>query len=257
VAEQLEIRKVRMDGGTQMRAGISPDTVSEYAEHIMDGAEFPPVVVFHDGDNYWLADGFHRVTAYRQSGLDVVPVDIRSGNRTDAVKFALKANAANGMPRTRDDMRRGYEVICANELCDKADTKSVKELLGCSSRWAQELTREARYEAKIQRDQKIASLSEEGKSQREIAAEVGVSRKVVETVGSKKNSSEMSQSEPRKEPQPHPEESVDKGQPQSRGVGVRIAHEAIAVLKRIPLSDGLRQDAFDIVQDWIETNRGN
>lgn len=256
MVEQLEIRKVRTDGGTQMRAGISPDTVSEYAEHIMDGAEFPAVVVFHDGDNYWLADGFHRVNAYKQAGLSVVPVDIRSGDRADAVKFALKANAANGMPRTRDDMRRGYEVICANELCDKADTKSVKELLGCSSRWAQELTRDARQEAKSHRDQKIASLSKEGKSQREIADEVGVDAATVNRSVAKKNTSEMQQ-KAETEPQPELESSADKGQPQSRGVGVRIAHEAIAVLKRIPLSDGLRQDAFDIVQDWIETNRGN
>ena len=43
---------------------------------------------------------------------------------------------------------------------------------------------------------------------------------------------------------------------ESRGVGVRMAHEAIAVLKRIPLNDGLRQDAFDMVQGWIDTNRG-
>lgn len=252
MSEQIEIEKISLDGGTQMRAGISPDTVSEYADHIKDGAEFPPVVVFHDGASYWLADGFHRVNAYKQAGFDVVPVDIRSGNRNDALRFALKANAANGMPRTRDDMRRGYDVICANELCDKSDTKSVKELLGCSNRWAQELTREARQEAKIQRNQKIASLSKEGKSQREIAEEVGVAQKTISRSvnESKRNGSEMTQEE--REPQPE-----QQAQPQSRGVGVRMAHEAIAVLKRIPLSDGLRQDAFDIVQDWIETNRGN
>lgn len=45
--------------------------------------------------------------------------------------------------------------------------------------------------------------------------------------------------------------------PQSRGVGLRYAHEAIAVLKRIPIGDGLRQDAFSTVADWIETNRGD
>jgi hypothetical protein len=55
----------------------------------------------------------------------------------------------------------------------------------------------------------------------------------------------------------HKEPEERQGQPQSRGVGVRLAHEAISVLKRIPLNDGLRQDAFSIIQDWIETNRGN
>lgn len=44
---------------------------------------------------------------------------------------------------------------------------------------------------------------------------------------------------------------------QSRGVGMKYAHEAIAVLKRIPLNDGLRQDAFSMVLDWIETNKSH
>lgn len=41
----------------------------------------------------------------------------------------------------------------------------------------------------------------------------------------------------------------------SRGVGAQIANFAIAELKRIPKDDGLRQDAFDTVVGWIETNR--
>jgi hypothetical protein len=55
----------------------------------------------------------------------------------------------------------------------------------------------------------------------------------------------------------HPDEQESKAEPlKSRGVGIQYAHEAIAVLKRIPLSDGLRQDAFDVVVGWIKTNRG-
>ena len=42
--------------------------------------------------------------------------------------------------------------------------------------------------------------------------------------------------------------------PKSKGQGVQIAHEAIAVLKRIPVNDGLRQDALDIVVGWIDAN---
>ena len=253
MVEDLSIASVRADGGTQMRAGISQSTVDDYAEYLSEGVEFPPVVVFYDGSDYWLADGFHRLSAYNKAGFSEIPVEVRSGNRMEAVRFALKANATNGKARSPDDMRRGYEVICANELCDKADTKAVKELLGCSGRWAQELTREARAKAKQERDSKIAELAAEGKSQREIAGEVGANKETVARVtGWKRNTSENNQTEPPEQPQPE-----QQSQPQSRGVGVRIAHEAIAVLKRIPLNDGSRQDAFSIVQDWIETNRGN
>lgn len=260
----LAISNIRLDGGTQMRAGISDETVKMYAEHLTDGSEFPPVIVFYDGSDYWLADGFHRVSAYGMAGIDVVPADIRSGDKMDAVRFALKANATNGRPRTSDDMRRGYQVICLNDLCKASDTKSVQQLLGCSSRWAQELTRAARQEEKQLRDGRITELADQGKSQREIAGEVGVDVATVnrsvakkntsemQHPGPKRNTSEMEKPEPPTQPQPVKEEA-----PQSRGVGVRMAHEAIAVLKRIPLSDGLRQDAFEMVQDWIKTNRSN
>ena len=254
MVENISIASVRVDGGTQMRVGISQATVDDYAEHLSEGVEFPPVVVFYDGSDYWLADGFHRLNAYNKTGFLDVPAEVRSGNRLEAVRFALKANATNGKPRSSDDMRRGYQVICANELCDIADTKAVKDLLGCSGRWAQELTREARSKARQQRDSKIKELAAEGKSQREIAGEVGVSGGLVSKVARdhKRNTSENDHPEPLMQPQ-----TEQKSRPQSRGVGVRIAHEAIAVLKRIPLDDGSRQDAFSIVQDWIETNRGN
>lgn len=41
---------------------------------------------------------------------------------------------------------------------------------------------------------------------------------------------------------------------QSRGIGVQRANEAVACLKRIPQSDGLRDRAYEIVADYIEHN---
>ena len=50
--------------GTQVRASLDDDTMRDYAEDMMDATNaFPPVVVFHDGSHYILADGFHRVMA--------------------------------------------------------------------------------------------------------------------------------------------------------------------------------------------------
>ncbi len=42
------------DGGAQMRVGMNEETVIDYAEEMVAGAEFPPVIVYHDGDAYWL-----------------------------------------------------------------------------------------------------------------------------------------------------------------------------------------------------------
>jgi phage N-6-adenine-methyltransferase len=173
LTETLNVALVRMDGGTQMRESLDAATVERYAEYMTEGAEFPAVVVFYDGSDYWLADGFHRVHAAKAAGRDSIASDIRSGDRLTAVRFALSANAANGKPRSNGDMRRAYMVAVENKLCKATDAKAIKELLQCSMRWARQLTQEQREKAKERRDAKIRELVEEGKTQREIAEEVG------------------------------------------------------------------------------------
>ena len=61
---------------------------------------FPPVIVFREGDDYWLADGFHRVAARRQAGIRHIEAEIREGTKRDAVLYAAGANAHHGLRRT-------------------------------------------------------------------------------------------------------------------------------------------------------------
>ena len=61
--KKLNLAVIRIDGGTQARAKIDDDVVQEYAAHMRDGDQFPPITVFHDGSDYWLGDGFHRYFA--------------------------------------------------------------------------------------------------------------------------------------------------------------------------------------------------
>jgi hypothetical protein len=57
---KIAIKAIRTDGGTQVRAQLSQSQVEEYASQMREGDEFPALDVFHDGSEYWLADGFHR-----------------------------------------------------------------------------------------------------------------------------------------------------------------------------------------------------
>jgi hypothetical protein len=69
----IPIDQIRTKDGTQMRSEIDEATVEEYARLYGDGVELPPVVVFTDGRSTWLADGFHRLRAARQAGLEEIP----------------------------------------------------------------------------------------------------------------------------------------------------------------------------------------
>lgn len=107
----LSIDAVRVDGGTQSRANLVPDVINEYAAAIEAGAEFPPVIIFYDGSDHWLADGFHRYQAYRQLGRAEIPADVRQGTRRDAVLFSVGANETHGLRRTNEDKRRAVLTL--------------------------------------------------------------------------------------------------------------------------------------------------
>jgi hypothetical protein len=121
---------IRTDGGTQARSGLDLATVAEYAETWQDLSyqqnglsRMPPIVVYHDGDQYWLADGFHRVAAYKQflehgkpsASPRALNAEVRAGTRRDAVLHACGANASHGLRRTNADKRRAVETLLRDD----------------------------------------------------------------------------------------------------------------------------------------------
>ena len=121
----IAVNKLRLDGGTQPRAELNFVVIAEYAEAMQNGAQFPPVVVFYDGAQYWLADGFHRVHAAKSAALEVIPADIRQGTRRDAVLYSVGANAQHGLRRTNADKRRSVETLLRDEEWRKWSNEEI------------------------------------------------------------------------------------------------------------------------------------
>lgn len=115
--QQIALHSIQTDGGTQMRAALNQDTVEEYRSYMAENGwgDFDPVVVYYDGAAYWLADGFHRIEAYRKVGVSVgdtlVPAIVHAGARRDAILHAAGANARHGLRRTNADKRRAVETV--------------------------------------------------------------------------------------------------------------------------------------------------
>ena len=115
--QQIALHSIQTDGGTQMRAALNEETVEEYRSYMAENGwgEFDPVVVYYDGAAYWLADGFHRIEAYRKVGVSVgdtlVPAIVHAGARRDAILHAAGANARHGLRRTNADKRRAVETV--------------------------------------------------------------------------------------------------------------------------------------------------
>lgn len=124
----IELKKIRIDGGTQMRAEIDSDTVLEYAERIAAGDTFPHPVVFNDGVDNWLAEGFHRYHSSAAAGKKQLICDVRTGTKRDAVLFACGANGTNGLRRKNADKRLAVETLLADAEWSKLGDGKVADL---------------------------------------------------------------------------------------------------------------------------------
>jgi len=112
---RLEIARLRLDGGTQPRAKLDERVISEYAEDMRNGATFPPVDVFYDGVDYWLADGFHRVNAAVKADQLEIDARVHQGTRRDAVLYSAGVNAEHGLRRTNEDKRRAVVTLLKDQ----------------------------------------------------------------------------------------------------------------------------------------------
>ncbi|MEZ4730182.1 MAG: hypothetical protein R3E79_23890 [Caldilineaceae bacterium] len=117
---QLAWNQISTNGGTQMRAELNQDTIADYADTMRRAdsyAPFPPITVFYDGESYWLADGFHRhAAAFQAFGPDcLIPIDLHSGVRRDAILHAAGANAKHGLQRKNADKQRAVDTILQDE----------------------------------------------------------------------------------------------------------------------------------------------
>ena len=106
---RLSIAQIRLDGGTQPRSALDFAAIDDCAEAMAAGAKFPPVVVFQDGEHYWLADGFHRLKAAFAAGWDAIDCELRPGTLEDAQWYSFSANKTNGLRRTHEDKQRAVK----------------------------------------------------------------------------------------------------------------------------------------------------
>jgi hypothetical protein len=126
---RLPLSAIKLDPAVQQRVeGTSQEIVRGYADNMRAGDKFPPVVVFSkDGVTYHLADGFHRIEAYRLANLDAQEIDceLRPGDRDDAVVFACGANASHGLRRSIADKKKAVLRLLTIERCSQWSDRDI------------------------------------------------------------------------------------------------------------------------------------
>jgi hypothetical protein len=109
---------------------LSKATITEYAEAMTAGANFPPVTVFHDGEAFWLGDGFHRVHASLAIGRKKIACEIREGSRREAILFSASCNATHGLRRTTADKWHAVQLLLSDKEWAAASDRWIAEKAG-------------------------------------------------------------------------------------------------------------------------------
>lgn len=102
---KISLQDIVIDKDTQSRDVISEQVINEYAEAMQGGAKFPAIVVFYDGLNYYLVDGFHRYFAYLKLDNTEVEVIVHNGTKREAEIFSWGVNDKHGQPRSNATKR--------------------------------------------------------------------------------------------------------------------------------------------------------
>lgn len=133
--KKLDIALIRLDKLVQMRAlgeeeHVDGATVAEYLEAMESGSSFPPIVAFYDGEDYWLADGFHRLEAYQRLGKQKVDVEVYNGTKREAQLYAMQANLKHGLRATRADKQKAVLVLLQDEEWSKWSQEEIARRAG-------------------------------------------------------------------------------------------------------------------------------
>jgi hypothetical protein len=122
---EFPLRDITLDQRLQPRAALDEETVEDYAARYAEGADMPAVTLFHDGDAFWLADGFHRIAGAAKAGRDTIPATVREGAYHDALLFAAAANASHGLRRTNADKRRAVSMLLGDPECSEWPDREI------------------------------------------------------------------------------------------------------------------------------------
>ncbi|MEM1348862.1 MAG: hypothetical protein AAGI01_09920 [Myxococcota bacterium] len=156
----LSLAELRQDGNTQSRVATDDAALSEYVDHmsvgdngvVLDplGEAWPPITVFHDGDAYWLADGFHRVAAAERAEIPAFQAKIERGELREAIKYSLSANRGHGIRRTNQDKRFAVERALQDEEWGLYSDNQLARLCGISAPTAAKYRRQLEAQGAIE-----------------------------------------------------------------------------------------------------------
>ena len=126
----INLSEITLSQAFLVRESINNQVVDDYVESLALKAVFPPIHVFKSGRGYVLADGWHRVYAFRKAKKKSILAEVHEGDELECLRFCLQSNQEHGLRRTNADKRRAVK-LALGQLKDMNESE-VAKLCGVS-----------------------------------------------------------------------------------------------------------------------------
>ena len=127
----IDVNKIRIDGHTQSRE-MKKEIVAQFVQDMENGDTFPSITVFAEGQNYWLADGFHRYFAAKRLKKLTIEADVYDGTARDAEWYGMGANNRHGLrPSSADKRKMVIRIVTDPEWQEQSD-RAIAQHVGVS-----------------------------------------------------------------------------------------------------------------------------
>jgi len=166
----LNLDKIRIDCDTQSRVKTNLAKVNEYADKMLMGEVFRPAVVYYDGREYYLSDGFHRYFANKKIGSPGMDCEVRQGSLRDAQFYAVEANNEHGMPPTAADRRMNVIRLLNDFEWETMTQTQIAKKCGCTQQAVSKIKQELfapKPVPQVSNDKKDSKPAEDSKPAKE------------------------------------------------------------------------------------------
>lgn len=130
VVEELFINQIARDDALQVRRRLDAGAIKRYEGVYRADGEMPPVHVAKVDGVHVLVDGWHRLTALENLGINKVQAKVTTTTRDEALWLAARANLEHGVPLRAGELRnvfRAYVRAKRNRL-PRGRLKSYREI---------------------------------------------------------------------------------------------------------------------------------
>jgi len=162
----ISLKDIVLDSGTQSREKIDEAVVSQYADDMLNGDQFPPITVYFDGEKYYPSDGHHRCLAAIKANIPNIDCDVKEGTIRDAIFASFAANPHHGKPRTTADKRKILKNIFMDIEWQDMSDRSIAKHCRVSTHLVASLRKElgaSKKETTYTRDGKTQVMKERSK----------------------------------------------------------------------------------------------